>query len=84
MIRKTIITVIFSVFALGAVTTPAFASHCPKDVKKIQAAMSTLDKSKMSMAKDAAAKGLALHKSGKHGEAIKVLHGALDALGIKH
>jgi hypothetical protein len=84
MIRKTIITAVFTVFALGAVTSPAFASHCPKDVKKIQAAMSTLEKSKMSMAKDAATKGLALHKAGKHGESIKVLHSALEALGIKH
>jgi len=84
MIRKSIITAVFSVFTLGAFASPAFASHCPLDVKKIQAAISTLDKSKMSMAKDAAAKGLALHKSGKHGEAIKVLHDALDRLGIKH
>jgi hypothetical protein len=84
MIRNTIIIAVFTVFALGAFTPPALASHCPKDVKKIQAAMSKLDKSKMSMAKDAAAKGLALHKAGKHGESIKVLHETLEALGIKH
>lgn len=84
MIRKIIITGVFAAFALGAFNGPALAGHCPKDVKKIEAAMSTLDTSNMSMAKDAATKGLALHKSGKHGESIKVLHKAMEALGIKH
>ena len=84
MIRKTIITAVFAVFALGAFTSPALASHCPKDVKLIKAAMSKLDKGSMSMAKDAADKGLALHKAGKHGEAIKVLHKEMESLGIKH
>ena len=84
MIRKTIITAIGVIFATGAFVSPALAAHCPKDVKKIQAAMSTLDKGKMAMAKDAADKGLALHKAGKHGEAIKVLHREMEALGIKH
>ncbi len=84
MIRKTVITAIGVLFATGAFISPALASHCPKDVKKIKAGMSKLDKGKMSMAKDAADKGLALHKAGKHGDAIKVLHGAMDKYGIKH
>ncbi len=84
MIKKTIITAVFAGFTLGAFATPALAAHCPKDVKKINAAMSKMDGKKMSMAKDAAAKGLALHKAGKHGESIKVLHGAMKTLGISH
>ncbi len=84
MIRNTFITAVFTVFALGAFTSPALASHCPKDVKKINAAMSKIGTKKMNMAKDAAAKGLSLHKAGKHGESIKVLHEAMEALGIKH
>ena len=84
MIRKTTITAVFTVFALGAFTSPALAAHCPKDVKKINAAMSKIGTKKMSMAKDAAAEGLALHKAGMHGEAIKVLHGAMETLGISH
>ena len=84
MIRKTVIIAVFAVFALGAFTSPALAGHCPKDVKKINAAMSKMGDKKMSMAKDAAAKGLALHKAGKHGESIKVLHEAMGTLGIKH
>ena len=84
MIRKTIITATVAVFALGAFSTPALAGHCPKDVKKINAAMSKLDKGKMMMAKEASAKGLALHKAGKHGESLKALHQSMKELGIKH
>ncbi len=84
MIKKTIITAVFAVFAIGVFSSPALASHCPKDVKLIKAAMSKLDKGKMMMAKDAADKGLALHKGGKHGEAIKVLPGEMKNLGISH
>ena len=36
------------------------------------------------MGKEMSAKGLALHKAGKHGEALKVLHEAMETLGIKH
>ncbi len=84
MFRKTIITAIAVIFSLGAFVTPAQASHCPKDVKLIKAAMSKLDKGKMMMAKDSADKGLALHKAKKHGEAIKVLHAEMKNLGISH
>lgn len=85
MIRKTILTAVFAVFAMGAVTSPALAAHCPKDVKKIQAHMSMIKDSKMMMmAKDAAAEGLKLHKAKKHGGSIKVLHAAMDKYGVKH
>ena len=84
MIIKTVITATFVVFAIGAFSSPALASHCPKDVKLIKAAMSKVSGKKMSMAKDAADKGMALHKAGKHGEAIKVLHAEMKTLGISH
>ncbi len=84
MIRKTILTAVFAIFAIGVFSSPALAGHCPKDVKKIKAAMSKMDDKKMSTAKDAADKGLALHKAGKHGESLKVLHEAMKTLGIKH
>ena len=84
MIRRTLLTLVVAVFATGFLSAPALARHCPKDVKKINAASSKMSGNKMSMAKDAAAKGLALHKSGKHGESIKVLHAAMKDLGIKH
>ena len=84
MIYRTLLAAIVAVFATGLLSTPALAGHCPKDVKKINAAMSKMSKEKMSMAKDAAAEGLALHKAGKHGDSIKGLHAAMKDLGIKH
>ncbi|NQU62539.1 MAG: hypothetical protein HQ512_15510 [Rhodospirillales bacterium] len=84
MIKKTLMTVAVGAFVLASFGTPAQAGHCPKDVKKINAAMSKMDKAKMSMAKDAAAKGMALHKAKKHGESIKVLHETMEKYGIKH
>jgi hypothetical protein len=84
MIKRVFLFAAISVVAVGFVSTPALAAHCPKDVKIINAAMSKMDDKKMSMAKDAAAKGLALHEAGKHGESIKVLHEAMETLGIKH
>ncbi len=84
MIKKVLLGAAVAVVAGSFISTPAMASHCPKDVKKINAAMSKMDKMKMSMGKDAAAKGMALHKAGKHSESITVLHEAMEKLGIKH
>ncbi len=84
MIKKTIITAIAVIFSVGAFVTPALAAHCPKDVKKIKAAMSKLDKGNMMMAEAAADAGLALHKAKKHGDAIKILHAAMETNGVKH
>lgn len=85
MIKRILLTAAVAVIAGGAFTTPALAAHCPKDVKKIEAHMSMIKGDKMMMmAKEAASKGMALHKAGKHGEAIKVLHKEMESLGIKH
>ena len=84
MIKTALLSAAIAVVAGGFITAPALAGHCPKDVKKINAAMSRMDAKKMSMAKEAADKGLALHKAGKHGESLKVLHEAMGSLGIKH
>ena len=84
MNKRTLMVAAVVAVAGGLIGTPALAAHCPKDVKLIKAAMSKMDAKKMSMAKDAADKGLALHKAKKHGESIKVLHEAMDSLGISH
>ena len=68
-----------------AMTAPAFAKHCPKDAAIIDKAMSMakgMDKMKMTKAKELRDKGMALHKSGNHGESIKVLHAATKLLGV--
>ena len=84
MIKKVLLTAVVAVCAGGFFSTPALAGHCPKDVKLINAGISKMADKKMMMGKESAAKGLSLHKGGKHGEAIKVLHAAMKDLGIKH
>ncbi len=84
MIKRTLLAAVVAVFATGFISAPALAAHCPKDVKKINAASSKMGDKQMTMAKDSAAKGLSLHKAKKHGEAIKVLHAAMKDYGIKH
>ena len=84
MIKRILLSATIAVVAVGTFSTPALAGHCPRDVKKINAAMSNMDGSNLTMAKEAAAKGLALHQAGKHGESLKGMHAAMKALGIKH
>ncbi len=66
------------------ISSPAFAKHCPKDAAIIDQALAKGMGSKMQMteAKALRDKGMALHKSGNHGESIKVLHAATKVLGV--
>ncbi len=67
-------------------TSPAFAKHCPKDVAIIDQAMpkaTGLNKMQMMEVMALRDKGDALHKSGKHAESIKVLHEAVEILGVE-
>ena len=67
-------------------TSPAFAKHCPKDVKIIDEALpkaTGLTEMQMTEVKALHDKGDALHKSGNHGESIKVLHEATKILGVE-
>ncbi len=66
------------------ISSPAFAKHCPKDAAIIDQALAKGMGSKMQMteAKALRDKGMALHKSGNHGESIKVLHAATKLLGV--
>jgi hypothetical protein len=71
-------------FVLAA--SPAFAGHCPKDVKHVQQALANSSASAENKAKAQAlmAEGDALHKAGQHGKSLKALHEALHLLGEKH
>ena len=74
------------VAVLIGMTSPAFAKHCPKDAKIIDQAMreaSGLTKMQMTEVIALRAKGVAYHKDGEHGEAIKALHAATKILGVK-
>ncbi len=69
-----------------AMTTTAFAKHCPKDAKIIDQAMrEAFELTIMQLAEVKALHdmGLAYHKDGNHGEAIKTLHAATKILGVK-
>jgi hypothetical protein len=70
------------IFASGA----AFAFHCPKDMKAIDAALAKnpkLSAAQMSEVKKQRAEGEALHKAGKHQESVDTLAKAMKTLGIQ-
>jgi hypothetical protein len=78
-------------FALGAgllvASGTALASHCPTDVKAIDAALAKNPKLSAAQMKDVKAQrdaGEAAHKAGKHKEAEESLHKAMATLGIEH
>ena len=71
---------------LLASSLPAFASHCPVDMKKIDAALAanpSLSSSDMARIKELRASGEMHHKSGNHGQSVKDLHEAMGLLGLE-
>ena len=71
------------VFASGA----ALASHCPTDVKAIDAALAKspkLSADQMKEVKKLRDEGDAHHKAGKHAESVDSLHKAMKILGVEH
>lgn len=72
-------------FGLMLTSATAFAFHCPADMKKIDAALSTnpkLSDAQMSEVKKLRADGEAFHKAGKHQESVDTLAKAMKMLGI--
>ena len=84
---KSILIAAMVIVAMSTTTaSSAFAKHCPKDAKIIEQSLPKamgLNKMQIAEVKASHAKGLALHKSGNHGESIKVLHDAIKILGVK-
>ncbi len=79
-------TILVAAAVVMAMTTPALAKHCPKDVKIIDQSLpkaTGLSKMQMTEVKALRDKGAALHKSGNHGESIKALHAAIKILGVE-
>jgi hypothetical protein len=70
--------------SLALASSTAFAFHCPKDMKKIDAAMSKakLSDGQMAEVKKYRAEGEALHKAGKHQESVDTLAKAMKIMGI--
>ncbi len=72
--------------ALFAVSSAAFAFHCPADMKKIDEALAAnpkLSEAQMAEVKKYRAEGEALHKAGKHQESVDTLAKAMKILNIK-
>ena len=72
--------------ALSLAAAPAFAMHCPADMKAIDEALAknpTLSAAQMGEVKKFRAEGEALHKAGKHQESVDTLAKAMKILGIK-
>jgi len=70
---------------LLALSLPAFASHCPTDMKKIDAALASnpsVSASTLTRVKELRASGEMQHKSGNHTQSIKDLHEAMGLLGL--
>lgn len=82
MFRKALIITAASAVLAG----PAFASHCPKDMAAIDAALPTASLSEADKAKvmELRAKGEEQHKAGDHTASVKSLEEAMGMLGISH
>jgi hypothetical protein len=77
---------IFPAILLLASSLPAFAGSCPKDMKKIDAALAanpSVPANDMARIKELRASGEELHKSGKHSESVANLHEAMNLLGVE-
>ncbi|MEE4236767.1 MAG: hypothetical protein V2I51_08600 [Anderseniella sp.] len=77
---------LLSVIAVSAwLCSPAFASQCPSDMSKIDAAMQTAQLSDEEKAKvtELRAKGEELHAAGNHAESVETLGEAKTILGIE-
>ena len=71
--------------AILLASSSAFASQCPVDMKKIDAAMAgnpSLSSSQMASVNELRASGEANHKAGKHKESVDDLAKAKKILGI--
>lgn len=73
--------------AVLALSAPAFANHCPKDMAAIDAALAKnpkLTEAQLTQVKKFRAEGEELHKAGKHKESVETLQKAEDILQIPH
>lgn len=67
-------------------SSAVLAAHCPKDMKKIDAALSSSPKltaAQMTQVTTLRSKGEAQHMAGDHGSSVNTLAKAMAILGIK-
>ena len=83
---KKLLTATAVALMIGGLGAPAFAMHCPKDMKAIDAAMAKnpdLSADQMTKVKALRAKGEAEHKAGNHKASVESLGEAMKILGVK-
>jgi len=71
---------------IAVASSPALAFHCPKDMKKIDAALASspqVTAAQMTEVTKLRAEGEAQHKAGSHQAAVDSLAAAMAILGIK-
>ena len=69
--------------AAALLSTPVFAMHCPQEMAKIDALLTSdppADAEVLAEVQRLRAEGEQLHKSGNHAESVKVLEEALNLL----
>jgi hypothetical protein len=72
--------------ALLALSSSAFAFHCPADMKKIDEALAKrpqLSDTQMAEVKKYRAEGETLHKAGKHQASVDTLAKAMKILNVR-
>ncbi len=74
-------SMIIAVVLVFGFATPALAGHCPKDIRKVSAALADQDNARARNLRD---KGQSLHTAGKHKESLAALHQAMKILGMEH
>ena len=70
---------------LFVISIPAFAYHCPMDMKKIDAALAgdpPLSQEQLAEVKHLRSRGEALHRAGAHRQSVEVLSKAMNLLKI--
>ena len=79
-----IIRTIATAAVLVLLSAPAFAFHCPSDMKKIDATLAKDPALNSKVVKELRAAGEDLHKAGKHYAAYAALHKVMEIHGIRH
>lgn len=72
--------------ALCLIAAPAFAFHCPADMKQIDAALASgtsLSSSDLTKVQSLRAEGEKLHRAGQHQQSVDTLQRAKVLLGLK-
>ena len=79
--HKTLLASLLLTFSLSA-----FAGSCPRDMKKIDAALAagpSVSAGDLLRIKELRASGESKHKSGQHADSVADLHQAMQLLGIQ-